>query len=358
VALMLSAQPALTPWQVRLLLEATARPFPITSSDDTGGTVIQCTAPQLDILGNPVDQLECLCTIDTCGAGMLDAGAAVLGASNGMAAAGVQAQGLWWNLPANSESGWGVNFAHQGTVIFATWFTYDVTGKGWWLSMTANKTGTNPDSYTGQLFETHGPAFSAVPFSPLGSPGGATGTPVGTATLSFSDVNRATFNYIVNGTQQTKFLTREVFGPLPTCVYGAQPNFAAATNYQDLWWASPAGSESGWGVNLTHQGDTIFATWFTYDHDRTPIWLVATAPKTAAGTYKGTLYRLTGPPFNAVPFPPIGSPGGATGTSVGTATFTFSDGNTGTFAYTVNAEAQTKNITRQLFQPLAGTLCQ
>jgi hypothetical protein len=320
--------------------------------------VIQCTAPQFNSIGNPVDQLECLCTIDTCGAGMLDAGAAVLGASNGLAAAGVQAQGLWWNLPANSESGWGINFAHQGNVIFATWFTYDLTGKGWWLSMTANKTGTNPDIYTGQLLETRGPAFSAVPFPPVGSPGGATGAGVGTATLSFSDVNRASFNYVVNGTQQTKSLTRQVFGPLPTCVYGAQPDFAAATNYQDLWWASPPGSESGWGVNLTHQGDTIFATWFTLDHDGTPMWLVATAPKTAPHTYAGTLYRLTGPPFNAVPFPPIGSPGGATGTPVGTATFTFSDGNTGTFAYTVNAEAQTKNITRELFHPLAGTLCQ
>jgi serine protease len=358
VALMLSAQPTLTPLQVRLLLEATARPFPNSSSDDTGSTVTQCTVAQFDTLGNPVDQLECLCTIDTCGAGMLDAGAAVLGASNGMAAAGVQAQGLWWNLPANSESGWGVNFAHQGTVIFATWFTYDVTGKGWWLSMTANKTGTSPDTYTGQLFETRGPAFSAIPFPPVGSPGGATGTGVGTATLSFSDVNRASFNYIVNGTQQTKLLTRQMFGPLPTCVYGAQPDFASATNYQDLWWASPAGSESGWGVNLTHQGDTIFATWFTYDHDGTPMWLVATAPKTAPRTYAGALYRLSGPPFNAVPFPPIGSPGGAIGTPVGTATFAFSDGNTGTFAYTVNAEAQTKNITRELFHPLAGTLCQ
>lgn len=358
VALMLSAQPALTPLQVRLVLEATARPFPITSRDNTGSTVIQCTAPQFNSIGNPVDQLECLCTIDTCGAGMLDAGAAVLGASNGTAAAGVQAQGLWWNLPANSESGWGINFAHQGDVIFATWFTYDLTGKGWWLSMTANKTGTNPDIYTGQLFETRGPAFSAVPFPPVGSPGGATGTGVGTATVSFSDVNRASFNYVVNGTQQTKSLTRQVFGRLPTCVYGAEPDFAAATNYQDLWWASPPGSESGWGVNLTHQGDTIFATWFTYDHDRTPMWLVATAPKTAPRTYAGTLYRLTGPPFNAVPFPSIGSPGGATGTPVGTATFTFSDGNTGTFAYTVNAEAQTKNITRELFHPLAGTLCQ
>src|SRR5207253_2246337 len=112
---------------------------------------------------------------------------------------------------------------------------------------------------------------------------------------------------------QIKSLTRQVFGPLPTCVYRTQPDFAAAANYQDLWWASPAGSESGWGVNLTHQGDTIFATWFTYDHDRTPMWLVATAPKIAPRAYAGTLYRLTGPPFNAAPVPPIGSPGGAVG---------------------------------------------
>jgi Subtilase family len=359
VALMLSAQPSMTPMQVRLALEATARPFPTTGGDNGDGTaVLQCTPPQYDALGNPVDQLQCYCTIDTCGAGMLDAGAAVLGANNGIAAAGVQAQGLWWNAPANSESGWGISFAQQGSVIFATWFTYDLTGKGWWLSMTANKTDTSPDTYAGQLFETHGPAFSAVPFPPMGSPGGATGTSIGTATLSFSDVNRASFNYIVNGTQQTKTLTRQVFGPLPTCVYGAQPNFAAATNFQDLWWAAPGGSESGWGANLTHQGDTIFATWFTYDHDHTPMWLVATAPKIAPGTYMGTLYRFTGPSFNAVPFPPIGSLGGATGTPVGTATFTFSDGNTGTFAYTVNAETQTKNITRELFHPPAGTLCQ
>ena len=36
-----------------------------------------------------------------------------------------------------------------------------------------------------------------------------------------------------------------------------------------------------------------------------------------------------------MPFPPIGSPGGATGAAVGTGTLTFSDANNGTFAYTV-----------------------
>src|SRR5262249_27261623 len=42
---------------------------------------------------------------------------------------------LWWNAPADSESGWGVNLQQQGDVLFATWFTYDVTGKGQWLVM-------------------------------------------------------------------------------------------------------------------------------------------------------------------------------------------------------------------------------
>ena len=121
-------------------------------------------------------------------------------AKAGLAAAGVPAQGLWWNAPANSESGWGINFAHQGDVLFATWFTYDPTGKAWWLSMTANRTGAAPDVYTGALIETRGPAFSAVPFDPAL----VTRTVVGSATLTFNDVNRGTFSYVVNGVAQTK----------------------------------------------------------------------------------------------------------------------------------------------------------
>ena len=39
----------------------------------------------------------------------------------------------------------------------------------------------------------------------------------------------------------------------------------SAPNYQGIWWNSPATSEDGWGINFAHQGDTIFASWFTYD---------------------------------------------------------------------------------------------
>ena len=45
------------------------------------------------------------------------------------------------------------------------------------------------------------------------------------------------------------------------------------------------------------------------------------------------------------------------GTDVGTATFTFTNGNNATFAYTVNGVSQTKTITREIFRP-PGTMCQ
>ena len=92
---------------------------------------------------------------------------------------------------------------------------------------------------------------------------------------------------------------------------------------------------------------------FTYDLDGTPMWLVVTAPKTAPGTYAGTLYRTTGPAFNAVPF----NPASAVPTAVGTATLSFADGNMGTFAYTVNGVSQTKAVTREIFSG-GGTICQ
>ncbi len=39
-----------------------------------------------------------------------------------------------------AESGWGINFAHQGDIVFATWFTYDTAGKPWWLIAELHKT--------------------------------------------------------------------------------------------------------------------------------------------------------------------------------------------------------------------------
>ena len=74
VGLMFSAQSNLTPAQVRSALQATARPFPTTGGDNGSDAtpVTQCLAPNAD-----VPQLQCYCNTSFCGAGMLNAGAAV-----------------------------------------------------------------------------------------------------------------------------------------------------------------------------------------------------------------------------------------------------------------------------------------
>jgi hypothetical protein len=54
------------------------------------------------------------------------------GYSASITATAVNYQGLWYNP---TEAGWGINFAHDGDTIFASWFTYDLTGKGTWLVM-------------------------------------------------------------------------------------------------------------------------------------------------------------------------------------------------------------------------------
>ena len=71
--LMFSLQPALTVDQVASKLKATARAFPTTGADNGDGSVVQaCHAPS-----SSVPQLQCYCNTTYCGAGMLDAGAAV-----------------------------------------------------------------------------------------------------------------------------------------------------------------------------------------------------------------------------------------------------------------------------------------
>ncbi len=289
------------------------------------------------------------CTSSRCGSGIINARAAAVAAQSASVAPNYQ--GFWWNSPAGSESGWGINFAHQGDTIFASWFTYDTTGRSWWLVMTALKTG--PGTYGGTLYQTKGPAFNAAPWSPAAVSDAA----VGTGTLAFTDNDTGTFTYTVKGVTQSKSITRQVFGAVPTCTWGGQADLTQATNYQDLWWAAPAGTESGWGVNLNQQGDKIFATWFTYDLDGSPMWLVSTAVQTTnPAIFTGTLYRTSGARFDAF------DPAQIVTTAAGSLTLTFADGNHASFESNVMVAGmaapalQTKAITREVFAA-PGTAC-
>jgi len=255
------------------------------------------------------------------------------------AAAALNVQGLWWRSPAASEGGWGINVTHQGDLLFATWFTYDTDGSGMWLVM-PNGVKTSANTFTGTLYRTTGPAFSAAAFDPSRVVSSA----VGSATFSFSDAANGTFTAVVNGAAIAKPITREVYAAsVPTCTAGG--NAAASANYQDLWWR-PGGAEAGWGMNITHQGDVLFVTWFTYDTDGKGMWLVGSnVAKTGTGAYAGKLYRTTGPAFNTASF----DPSRVAVIEVGTIAFTFGDGANGSFSATVNGVAVTKPITREVF---------
>jgi hypothetical protein len=131
---------------------------------------------------------------------------------------------------------------------------------------------------------------------------------------------------------------------------------AGLRNYQGLWWKFPASSEAGWGINFAHQGDIIFATWFTYDANGKPLWFIVLANKIGPGLYKGPVSTVTGPSFDSVPFDPTT----VVETIVGDATITFLDGNNAGFTYNVFVggiqTVQSKSITRQVFTA-PGTVC-
>jgi len=269
------------------------------------------------------------------------------GMTGTLAVAALNFQALWWGAPAGSESGWGLNLTHQGDILFGTWFTYDTDGSAMWLVAPSATRGAG-DTYSGKLYRTTGPAFNSVPFNPA-----AIGvTEVGSATFTITDPNNGTFGYTVNGVTQSKAITRQLFDVVSTCSAGGTAG--ARPNYQDLWWRAPAGSESGWGVNLTHQGDILFATWFTYDAAGKGMWIVMPDGRldAATGRYSGKLYRTTGAPFNANPW----NPASIAVNEVGSGSFSFTDLNAGTFAYTVNGITQSKAITRQSYA-FPATVC-
>ena len=122
VALMLSVQPQLSSDEVRFKLQNTARPFPQPTVDESGGALQACTAPTQ----NSADQLQCVCKVGLCGAGMLDAQGAVL------AAAGVQARITV--DPATPTAGQTVTFGSASSLLPAgrtiTSYQWAVTNGG------------------------------------------------------------------------------------------------------------------------------------------------------------------------------------------------------------------------------------
>ncbi|MBL0141824.1 MAG: hypothetical protein IPP91_07070 [Betaproteobacteria bacterium] len=121
-----------------------------------------------------------------------------------------------------------------------------------------------------------------------------------------------------------------------------------STDFTDLWW-NPA--ESGWGMNVIQQDETLFLTFFLYGPDNTARWYVASSVKPTipqpsnATRFTGALYRTTGPWFGGT-FNPVD----VGRTEVGAVTVTFDSSDTATLSYTIDGTPVVKVIERQGFR--------
>lgn len=237
---------------------------------------------------------------------------------------------LWWDP---KESGWGININHQGQTLFATLFVYDVDGKPMWLS--ASSVTRQPNgTWQGTLYRASGPAFNADPWSP------ATLTPVGTLRLTFTGLSKAEVSYSAYGKVVNKTVERNIYSVVPVCRWSSFDR-SLTTNFQDLWW-NP--HEPGWGMNLSHQGNILFATLFTFTAEGKDRWLVMSrGERIRDGLYYGELYSTTGPPFDAASW------GAVTNTQVGTLTVQFTRGNAASLTYTVDGVLVVRNVQRLVF---------
>jgi hypothetical protein len=170
--------------------------------------------------------------------------------------------------PAWSRVG-GCKIAHQERdALFVTWYTYDRDGSPAWYVMSDVRLSSD-GRYYGYIYRaTAAPSQGA--FNLVKS---ASVRQVGIATFGFSGPDNGTFTYTLEGSTYVKAITRQVFSPETTiCAYTS--TLPATGKYQDLWWNAPADSEAGWGVQIAHQGDTLFATLFGYDAAGEPRWRV------------------------------------------------------------------------------------
>jgi photosystem II stability/assembly factor-like uncharacterized protein len=277
--------------------------------------------------------------------------------------------GLWWKSPAGSESGWGIAVDHQGPIVFAAWLTYDHDRRPTWFVMPRaevsplsdpNRAEPRENTYAGPLYKprataTQGPEVFPRPVTleqfGFGN-GGFHFQPEGDSVFWYPRVNHE-----IDGPIEKSITPFQFSSAVTACVENG--TVGPSPNYQGFWWNSPAGSESGWGLYLAHQGDVIFAILLTYDFEGSPWWYSIILRKGIEGHYAGRIYWSSGPDYDEPAF----NPANVGVYEAGAATLRFSDHNNGVFTaelFSLDFEfyfpLEAKNITRMIFSAVP-TVC-
>jgi uncharacterized protein (DUF1800 family) len=238
--------------------------------------------------------------------------------------------GFWWKP---TESGWGVSIQQQGARTFAVWFTYDTQAKPVWYTLDC--------AFAGSVCAGDLVTGSGTPLSQITGPANVTPSKAGTGSITLTgsgSTARLALAYTIGAVTQTKSnLEPQNFAAadqIPVCTLQSVSSRANLTNYTDHWWGGE--NASGWGVQISHQGNQVFAGWYSYNEQRTATWITAQGAQDPANArrFTGTLYQVN----TGIAFSQISGPISQSNVSVaGTFEFNFSDGERGTFTYSLPA---------------------
>jgi hypothetical protein len=180
-------------------------------------------------------------------------------------------QGWWWD---HNQDGMGYNVDQAGDTIVFLWYHYDDKGQPTWLLLTDKIDG---DGNLESRFEKS----TGSPAGPDYSSDQRVPTEAGDGWFSFVTVDSDSaivFSYqLDDGSQGTSLLERFPFG---------DPNVRG--RYQGLWW-DPA--QDGMGVTFGQEADTIVLTWYHYDDEGNPTWLLLTGQIDGDGVLEGKLVK-------------------------------------------------------------------
>ena len=170
--------------------------------------------------------------------------------------------GAWYN-PATSGQGLVLEVgrdAHGTGVgeLFGGWFTYDASGAGSprWYSI-QGPVNANAPSATLPIYLTQGGRFDAAQ-----SP---TTTPVGQATLAFSDCTHGTLGYTFSdgsGRNGSIPLTRLTSNP--ACTQTGDSSTSASSSALSGAWYTPTTSGQGFVFDLSPVQSVLFGAWYTF----------------------------------------------------------------------------------------------
>jgi Bacterial Ig-like domain (group 3) len=115
-------------------------------------------------------------------------------------------------------------------------------------------------------------------------------------------------------------------------------------DYSDLWWAGLA--ENGWGMSIMQKGAVQFNTFYIYDAQGKPTWVVMPggAWDSTFTRFSGPLYQTTGSPYFDYDASRLNVPA-----PIGNATLTFTNLNAAVLDYTISGQSGRKQIARQPF---------